>query len=51
MEIFLAFAPPFLAAVVTFLLTRHSQKSDWHRNFTTEFKITFSRHYRDDDQT
>lgn len=43
MEIFLAFAPPVLAALLTFFLScfwgKHSQKS---KNSTTEFKITIS---------
>lgn len=51
MELFLAFAPPLLAAIITVCLTRHFQKRDQQKKFSTEFKITFSHHCSDDEQT
>lgn len=48
MELFLAFAPPLLAVLLTFFLShtrkKHQQKT---KNSTTEFKITISRHFSD----
>lgn len=51
MEIFLAFAPPLLAVLLTFWLSRNKPPSRKKRQGSTiEFKITLSRHYLDDGQ-
>lgn len=51
MDIFLAFAPPLLAALLTFWLSSYKAATRKKRqNSTTEFKITLSRRYPDDAQ-
>lgn len=51
MELFLEFAPPLLAVLLTFFLSHTSKKHQQNQaSTTTEFKITISRRSHMDDQ-
>lgn len=51
MELFLAFAPPLIAVLLTSWLSRHKALAQKKRqNFVAEFKITLSRRCSDDGQ-